>query len=72
MLTRLQEGDAALKLSALQLLDSVLEDQDRGLSLGGDAASAVLSQLLLPPLIWQAGKSAAAGGGLILSDQKED
>ena len=32
----------------------------RGLCLGGDAASTVLSQLLLPPLVWQAGKTSAA------------
>ena len=96
-----QDGDPALRLSALQLLDALMEDQDRsgrggvgggrfllistwgtrpspvgigsalhppccfsaccrGLCLGGDAASTVLSQLLLPPLVWQAGKTSAA------------
>ncbi len=38
-----------------------MEDEARGLSLGGpDAALAVLAALLLPPLVWVAGKTAAA------------
>ncbi|GAX72982.1 hypothetical protein CEUSTIGMA_g434.t1 [Chlamydomonas eustigma] len=54
------ESEPELRINALQLLDSVLEDQHRGISLGGEAASLVLSHILLPPLVWRAGKSSAA------------
>ncbi|KAG1655968.1 hypothetical protein FOA52_009395 [Chlamydomonas sp. UWO 241] len=54
------EADANLRLGALQLLDQLLEDAVRRDALGGGAAGLVVTRLLLPPLVWRAGKSAAA------------
>lgn len=57
-----KERDLALRLSLLQTLDALFEDPDRGPALlcAADVAEKALSQLLLPSLVWRAGKSAAA------------
>jgi len=54
------DRDATLRLNALQLLDTLLEDASRREALGGPRADVTLTQLLLPPLVWRAGKTAAA------------
>jgi dynein assembly factor 5 len=63
------ERDAGLRLSLLRLVDELLEEEGGGGGSGGRAAGALaaggnaellLTHLLLPPLVWQAGKVAAA------------
>lgn len=52
--------DPALRLSVLQLLDDLIDDQTLGPVFGGSAACTTLKQMLLPPLVWRAGKTASA------------
>ncbi|KXZ49991.1 hypothetical protein GPECTOR_18g147 [Gonium pectorale] len=55
-----REREPTLRLALLQLLDGVLEDSERGPALAAGAGQALLTDVLLPPLVWQAGKTAAA------------
>ncbi|GLC36173.1 HEAT repeat-containing protein 2 [Pleodorina starrii] len=55
-----REREAGLRLALLQLLDSVLEDPRRGPALAVGGGQALISEVLMPPLVWQAGKTAAA------------
>ncbi|CAD7702584.1 unnamed protein product [Ostreobium quekettii] len=52
--------DPALRLAYLNLLTSLIEDEAVGPVLGGPAAGSTLTDLLLPPLVWRAGKTATA------------
>eukprot|EP00775_Hariotina_reticulata_P004966 gene4966-5207_t len=54
------DRDPALRLGLLKLLDDLLEDQQTAGAFGGSHAALTLQALLLPPLVWRAGKSAAA------------
>lgn len=54
------EGDAALRLALLHALDGLMEDPARRGACSGASAAPVLQRLLLPPLVWRAGKTAAA------------
>jgi dynein assembly factor 5, axonemal len=54
------ERDANLRLSMLRLLDSLLENPTTSPALGGDNSLLTLADLLLPALVWRAGKTAAA------------
>eukprot|EP00798_Chlamydomonas_sp_ICE-L_P021006 gene21006-27865_t len=54
------DGEPNLRLSALQLIDQLLEDQKRCSALGGVNSEALLASVLLPPMVWRAGKTAAA------------
>lgn len=44
----------------LQLLDAVLASSEQATAFSGDAAGHMCSDVLLPPLVWRAGKAAAA------------
>ncbi|GFR52527.1 hypothetical protein Agub_g15100 [Astrephomene gubernaculifera] len=55
-----REREAGLRLALLQLLDGVLEEPERGPALVEGSGQALLTQVLMPPLVWQAGKTAAA------------
>jgi hypothetical protein len=50
------DRDPALRLGLLKLLDDLLEDQQTAEAFGGGNAAATLHALLLPPLVWRAGK----------------
>ncbi len=54
------ERDPQLRLGLLQLLDELLEDESKAGAFGGASAQLTLEQLLLPALVWHAGKVAAA------------
>ncbi|KAG2487828.1 hypothetical protein HYH03_013545 [Edaphochlamys debaryana] len=53
-------AEAGSQLGLLRLLDAVLEDGRRGPALAEGGGKALLQELLLPPLVWRAGKAAAA------------
>ncbi|GLI65295.1 hypothetical protein VaNZ11_008788 [Volvox africanus] len=55
-----KDGEVALRLALLQLVDSVLEDSQRGPALATGGGQAFITEVLMPPLVWQAGKTAAA------------
>lgn len=50
------DRDPALRLGLLKLLDDLLEDQQTAGAFGGSHAALTLQALLLPPLVWRAGK----------------
>ncbi|GMH41563.1 hypothetical protein BSKO_09473 [Bryopsis sp. KO-2023] len=54
------ERDAALRLISLHLLDGILEDPISSTAFGSSHAKETLQKLLLPSLVWRAGKTAAA------------
>lgn len=54
------DRDTALRLDLLRLVDALMEDDRSASALAGPASASVLSNVLLPPLPWRAGKSAAA------------
>ncbi|WIA31178.1 hypothetical protein OEZ86_001183 [Tetradesmus obliquus] len=54
------DRDASLRLSLLRLLDSLMEQPGTAAAFGGSNAALVLVALLMPPLVWRAGKAAAA------------
>lgn len=56
------EREPSLRLAVLGLIGDALQDDSRASAFGGtpDRARAVLGCLLLPPLVWRAGKVAAA------------
>lgn len=51
------ESDGTLRVALLGLVDTLLEDPVRGPALAG---AALLRDVLLPPLVWRAGKVSAA------------
>lgn len=53
------DRDAALRLALLKLLDDLMEDPSTAAAVGGVHAQPVLQSLLMPPLIWRAGKVTA-------------
>jgi hypothetical protein len=50
------DRDASLRLGVLRLLDSLMEQQGTAGAFGGQNAGLVLKALLMPPLVWRAGK----------------
>lgn len=54
------DRDSALRVTILRLVDSLLESDEQGAGLCGTWGMHVLSGVLLPALVWRAGKSAAA------------
>lgn len=50
------DRDAALRLALLKLLDALLEQPSTAPAFGGQNARLVMTALLLPPLVWRAGK----------------
>ncbi|WIA11175.1 hypothetical protein OEZ85_011306 [Tetradesmus obliquus] len=54
------DRDASLRLSLLRLLDSLMEQPGTAGAFSGSNAALVLAALLMPPLVWRAGKAAAA------------
>lgn len=55
------DADPALRLALLRLLDGLLESDDlRDAFRAPGAAAAVLTRLIMPPLVWRVGKVAAA------------
>ena len=57
------DGDPALRLALLRLVDALLESDAAAPAFradGGAAAALVVTRLLMPPLTWRAGKAAAA------------
>ncbi|KAF6256970.1 armadillo-type protein [Scenedesmus sp. NREL 46B-D3] len=54
------DRDASLRLGLLRLLDGLMEQPSTAGAFGGHNAALVLSALLVPPLVWRAGKAAAA------------
>lgn len=50
------ERDGTLRLELLRLVDDVLEDPAKGAALQGPPAALLLREVLLPPLVWRAGK----------------
>ncbi|GIL56593.1 hypothetical protein Vafri_11934 [Volvox africanus] len=55
-----KDREVTLRLALLQLVDSVLEDAERGPALATGGGQAFITEVLMPPLVWQAGKTAAA------------
>ncbi|KAK9808847.1 hypothetical protein WJX72_004932 [[Myrmecia] bisecta] len=54
------DRDPALQLQLLRLVDELEEDESKAAALQGQPAVTLLTQLLVPTLVWRAGKSAAA------------
>jgi hypothetical protein len=50
------DRDASLRLGLLRLLDALMEQPSTAAAFGGHNAVLVLSALLMPPLVWRAGK----------------
>ncbi|QDZ21938.1 hypothetical protein HOP50_06g44790 [Chloropicon primus] len=54
-----QDRDPHIRLETLKLLDRLLEDQDRN-GFVAQHSKAFLAEVLLPPAVWQVGKTAAS------------
>eukprot|EP00878_Enallax_costatus_P023694 GHUV01025226.1.p1 GENE.GHUV01025226.1~~GHUV01025226.1.p1 ORF type:complete len:348 (+),score=153.00 GHUV01025226.1:1-1044(+) len=54
------DRDAALRLNLLKLLDSLMEGTQTAAAFSGDNAGLVMAKVIMPPLVWRAGKAAAA------------
>lgn len=52
--------DPALRIHLLQLLEQVLANEDQSKAFAGPLAEQLANQVLLPSLVWRAGKAAAA------------
>jgi hypothetical protein len=50
------DRDASLRLGLLRLLDALMEQPSTAAAFGGHNAALVLRTLLMPPLVWRAGK----------------
>lgn len=50
------DRDASLRLGLLRLLDALMEQHSTVAAFGGQNAALVLKELLMPPLVWRAGK----------------
>lgn len=50
------DRDAGLRLALLKLLDELMESQRTAAAFADSNAQLVLQSLLLPPLVWRAGK----------------
>ncbi|KAG2432604.1 hypothetical protein HXX76_008944 [Chlamydomonas incerta] len=55
-----KDRPASLRLALLELVDGLLEDPERGPALASGAGLALITDALMPPLVWHAGKTAAA------------
>ncbi|KAG2454165.1 hypothetical protein HYH02_001200 [Chlamydomonas schloesseri] len=55
-----KDRPASLRLSLLELVDGLLEDPERGPAMSSGAGQALITDVLMPPLVWHAGKTAAA------------
>lgn len=54
-ITSSHERDAQLRISLLRAMDALLEAEEQGSCIGQEHGLLLLSDVLLPPLVWRAG-----------------